>query len=316
MSVLDASAVLALTLEEPGQERVMAAILAGAEMTTASFAEVARRYVRSGATEADVRALRAGLPVTLVPVDEDLALRAALMGGAPRAAKLSLGELLCLALAQRAGVPVLTADRTWAEVAEAVGVTVETCAEQRSNDEDGGGLGGLVACSGRVRPAGTGLCPSRVLTAAERIGHRRVRCQGRRAGQERSERGKEIGLANERPLKTPGFQRGFGGWRHAFTKSQPIRNRAEASGSSATAARTAASPSGPRSSATTSRNQGPPRARSRDSRPSASATGPRRAQQAQPAGWPPGRARTNRANGTPGGAGASPSISSAVSGPA
>ncbi len=125
MSVLDASAVLALTLEEPGHDRVMEAILAGAEMTTAGFAELARRYVQRGATEADVRALRAGLPVTLVPVDEDLALRAALMSGTPQAAQLSLSDLLSLALAQRSGVPALTADPSWTAAAEAAGVRVE-----------------------------------------------------------------------------------------------------------------------------------------------------------------------------------------------
>lgn len=125
MTVLDASAVLALTLEAAGQDRVMEAILAGAEMTTAGFAEVASRYVRSGASAAEIQALRDGLPVTLVPVDEDLAVRAALMSGATGATWLSLADRLCLALAQRGGKPVLTADRAWAGVGAAVGVTVE-----------------------------------------------------------------------------------------------------------------------------------------------------------------------------------------------
>ena len=125
MTVLDASALLALTLAEPGEERVMAVILAGARMTTANFAEVATRYVRAGASEAQVRALHDGLPVVLVPVDADLALRAALMSGATRAAGLSLGDRLCLALAQREQVPALTADRAWAGVADQVGVRVE-----------------------------------------------------------------------------------------------------------------------------------------------------------------------------------------------
>lgn len=125
MTVLDASAVLALTLAEVGQDRVMAAILGGAEMTTVNFAEVATSYVRNGASPAEVQSLRDGLPVVLVPVDEDLAVRAALMVGATRAAGLSLGGRLCLALAQRTGKPALTADRAWAAVAAAVGVTVE-----------------------------------------------------------------------------------------------------------------------------------------------------------------------------------------------
>jgi PIN domain nuclease of toxin-antitoxin system len=122
--VLDASAVLALLLEEPGADRVTEAILAGAEMTTANFAEVATKYVLRGAV-AEARALQARLPVTLVAVDQDLALRAALMAQATRPAGLSLGDRLCLALAQRSRSAALTADRGWLAVAEAVGVVVE-----------------------------------------------------------------------------------------------------------------------------------------------------------------------------------------------
>jgi len=123
--VLDASAVLALLLREPGAERVTAAIVAGARMSTVNFSEVATRYVRAGATEAELLALRDGLPVTLVAVDADLALRAARMSAVTREAGLSLGDRLCLALAQRDGATALTADRAWAGVAGAIGVTVE-----------------------------------------------------------------------------------------------------------------------------------------------------------------------------------------------
>lgn len=122
--VLDASAVLAFLLSEPGGERVVEEILAGAEMTTANFAEVASRYVLHGAS-AEARGLRDRLPVLLVPIDEDLALRAALMAAATRPAGLSLGDRLCLAQAQRSGHAALAADRSWTRVADAVGVTVE-----------------------------------------------------------------------------------------------------------------------------------------------------------------------------------------------
>ena len=125
MTVLDASAVLALIFEEPGQQRVLDAILAGAEMTTANFAEVATRYVLRGASAADVSALRNGLAVVLAPIDEDLAVRAALMASVTKSAGLSLGDRLCLALAQRTGQVVLTADRAWEGVAAAIGVVVE-----------------------------------------------------------------------------------------------------------------------------------------------------------------------------------------------
>ena len=123
--ILDASAVLAFLLAEPGQDRVMEAMLAGADMTTVNFAEVATKYVLRGArTQAE--ALRERLPVVLVPVDEDLAIRAALMADTTRPAGLSLGDRICLALAQRTGQTALTADRSWLTVAEALGVKVES----------------------------------------------------------------------------------------------------------------------------------------------------------------------------------------------
>ena len=125
MTVLDASAVLALIFEEPGQQRVLDAILDGAEMTTANFAEVATRYMLRGASAADLSELRNGLAVMLVPIDEDLAVRAALMAPTTRTVGLSLGDRLCLALAQRTGQVVLTADRAWEGVAAAVGVVAE-----------------------------------------------------------------------------------------------------------------------------------------------------------------------------------------------
>jgi len=113
-----------LLLAEPGADRVTEAILAGAEMTTVNFAEVATKYVLRGAV-VEARALQTRLPVSFVAVDQDLALRAALMAQATRPAGLSLGDRLCLALAQRSDSAALTADRGWLAVAEAVGVVVE-----------------------------------------------------------------------------------------------------------------------------------------------------------------------------------------------
>ncbi len=122
--ILDASAVLAFLLAETGKDAVLEALLAGADMTTVNFAEVATKYVlRGAATEAE--ALLQQLPVTLVPIDADLALRAALMAGVTQPAGLSLGDRLCLALAQRSGKTALTADRSWAPLADRIGAKVQ-----------------------------------------------------------------------------------------------------------------------------------------------------------------------------------------------
>jgi PIN domain nuclease of toxin-antitoxin system len=122
--ILDASAVLAFLLREPGQDRVMAALLSEPRMSTINFAEVVTKYVLRGAAAQGER-LRNELPVLFVPVDEDLALQAALMAAVTRPLGLSLGDRICLALARRTGLPALTADRSWLDVAATLGVTVE-----------------------------------------------------------------------------------------------------------------------------------------------------------------------------------------------
>jgi ribonuclease VapC len=122
--ILDASALLCFLLREPGQDRVLQALLAEPRMTTVNFSEVVTKYVLRGAPEQGER-LRNELPVVFVPVDEDLALRAALIAGTTKRLSLSLGDRICLALAQRTGTAALTADRSWLEVAGALGVTVE-----------------------------------------------------------------------------------------------------------------------------------------------------------------------------------------------
>ncbi len=102
----------------------MEALLAEPRMTTVNFAEVVTRYVLRGAAAQGER-LRDELPVVFVPVDEDLALQAALMASVTRPWGLSLADRICLALARRTGLPALTAVRSWTDVAPVLGVTVE-----------------------------------------------------------------------------------------------------------------------------------------------------------------------------------------------
>ena len=121
--ILDASALLAFLFEEPGGDAVADAILSGAEITAVNFAEVLTRYVTGDAFD-EVAGLQERLPVSILPVDEDLAYRAAIMARHTRRAGLSLGDRICLALAQRTGETVLTADRAWFEIADAINVKV------------------------------------------------------------------------------------------------------------------------------------------------------------------------------------------------
>ncbi len=122
--VLDASALLALTRREPGADKV-AEILAGSVMSTVTLSEAVGYYARSGASEAEIRAVFDVLRVERVPFDEELAYIAGLLLPKTRPAGLSFGDRACLALALRIGAKALTADRAWSQVTTAVGVEIE-----------------------------------------------------------------------------------------------------------------------------------------------------------------------------------------------
>lgn len=123
-TVLDASALLAGLLKEPGAERVAAALDASV-MSAVNLAEVAAGLVRNGAGEREVRSALRAVAMTIVPADEELAIAAALLRSVTDPSGLSLGDRFCLALARRLGAPALTADRTWTQVADEIGVEVE-----------------------------------------------------------------------------------------------------------------------------------------------------------------------------------------------
>ena len=123
-AVLDASALLALLLGEPGSERVRA-VLAESALTAVNLGEVVGHFARNGAEEMAIRAVLDPLPVELVPFDEELAFAAGLLVPATRRAGLSCGDRACLALTSRRGVPALTADRAWPSIAESVAVEID-----------------------------------------------------------------------------------------------------------------------------------------------------------------------------------------------
>ena len=122
--VLDASAVLALLLDEPGGRRVRA-VLPESALSAVNLAEVVGHFVRNGATEQEIRQIVEPLPIDVVAFDEGLAFSAGLLLPVTRAAGLSLGDRACLALALRFGAPAVTADRAWQSVAATVRVVIE-----------------------------------------------------------------------------------------------------------------------------------------------------------------------------------------------
>jgi PIN domain nuclease of toxin-antitoxin system len=121
--VLDASALLAHIGQEPGSEGIDE-LAVEALMSAVNLAEVFAKLAKRGLSqnEADMIVYRYRLVV--VPFDEELARQTGALRPATKSLGLSLGDRACLALAQREHLPVLTADRSWANLDLGVSVKI------------------------------------------------------------------------------------------------------------------------------------------------------------------------------------------------
>lgn len=117
--VLDASALLAWALREPGWMTVDEVLAAGqveCVLSAVNLCETVSKLIDRGLPESAVEPFVAALPAQVVPFDRALALAAARLRPATRRYGLALGDRACLALAAARRAPVLTADRVWSEL--------------------------------------------------------------------------------------------------------------------------------------------------------------------------------------------------------
>jgi ribonuclease VapC len=114
--VLDASALLAVLNQEEGSERVAEMIASGAMISAVNLSEVIAKLSLFSMPESLVREALDPLGLEVVPFDVDSAYGAALLLGLTKATGLSLGDRACLALAARAKLLAVTADRAWSQL--------------------------------------------------------------------------------------------------------------------------------------------------------------------------------------------------------
>jgi len=120
-AVLDSSAILAVINAESGADRVIE-VLGGALLSAVNHAEVITKLVERGIARELARATVLNIGVQVLDFGIDLADRTGELRRETRRLGLSLADRACLALAERERVPVLTADRKWAEVDLAIDI--------------------------------------------------------------------------------------------------------------------------------------------------------------------------------------------------
>ena len=121
--VLDASAVLAVILDETGADAVIPR-LPGAFLSCVNLAEVATCALDLGKPIRETAREIGRLPLHIAAYDPEQAYFTASLRPAARPLGLSLGDRACLALAMTRKATVLTGDRNWQKLDVGIDVIV------------------------------------------------------------------------------------------------------------------------------------------------------------------------------------------------
>jgi PIN domain nuclease of toxin-antitoxin system len=100
---------------EPGAEAA-AAFLPDALLSAVNRAEVVTKLIEQGMPRDRATIIIETLDCEIAPFDSEMALEAGLLHAATRGRNISLGDRCCLALGMQTGLPVVTADRAWANL--------------------------------------------------------------------------------------------------------------------------------------------------------------------------------------------------------
>lgn len=119
--VLDASALLAILLQEQGAE-VVSGTLMSACIGSVNLAEVAASLARRGGTPDQVRRTLDWVTIMIVPLERSVATEAGALWLATKAVGASLGDRCALALARVLDATLVTSDHALAGIAPSLGV--------------------------------------------------------------------------------------------------------------------------------------------------------------------------------------------------
>jgi ribonuclease VapC len=121
--VLDASAVLAVLLDEPGGDFVFDQI-SESHISAVNLSEVYATMLDGGMTFDEAHEIVGALPFRIRTFRDDHAAQAAKLRPLTKTLGLSLGDRACLTHAMLADLPVLTADRRMAEAQSVLGLDI------------------------------------------------------------------------------------------------------------------------------------------------------------------------------------------------
>ena len=113
--MLDASAVLAMMLDEAGGDQVRER-LASSQISTVNLSEVVAKLQEGGVPDEVITSSLAELNFDVLAFDQSQAVRAGLLRASTRSNGLSLGDRACLSAAKSCNAVAATTDRAWGKL--------------------------------------------------------------------------------------------------------------------------------------------------------------------------------------------------------